>query len=165
MAKQHEAMIQTEVMKGLMISEQARPVMFKEWGEIYLALEAVKRLRSYKERQHALTLQLIPFLGSQAITDITTDDVEAYRGQRRKRNGQPVKLGTINNDHIILKHCLNIARRKGLLMTNPASLVPIPCAHNERDRVLSVEEWRRLHDAASSHLKPILQTAYHLGRD
>jgi integrase len=63
-----------------------------------------------------------------------------------------------------LKHCLNVARRKGLLTVNPASLVPIPSANNERDRVLSAEEWQRLYEAASSHLKPILQTAYHLGQ-
>ena len=31
-AKQHEAMIQTELMKGLVISDQARPVTFKEWA-------------------------------------------------------------------------------------------------------------------------------------
>ena len=163
-AKQHEAMIQTELMKGLVISDQARPVTFKEWGETYLGLEEVKRLRSYKERQHALTLQLIPFFGSKAITEITAEDVEAYRGQRKKRNGNLVKLGTINNDHIILKHCLNIARRKRLLTINPASLVPIPCAHNERDRILSADEWQRLYNAAAPHLKPMLLTAYHLGQ-
>ena len=110
-AKQHEAMIQTELMKGLVISDQARPVMFKEWGETYLALEEVKRLRSYKERKHTVTLQLIPFFGRKAISEITAEDVETFRRQRKKRNGKPVKLGTINNDHIILKHCLNIARR------------------------------------------------------
>src|SRR5262249_48557278 len=124
----------------------------------------VKRLRSYKERHHAVTLQLIPFFGNKALTDITANDVEAFRGQRKRRNGQAVKLGTLNNDHIILKHCLNIARRKGLLTTNPASLVPIPCAHNERDRILSTDEWERLYDAAASHLKPLLLTAYHLGQ-
>ena len=75
-----------------------------------------------------------------------------------------MSLQTINNDHIILKHCLNVARRKRLLTVNPASLVPIPCANNERDRVLSAEEWQRLYEAASAHLKPILQTAYHLGQ-
>lgn len=163
-AKQHEAIIQTELMKGLLISDQARPVTFKEWGETYLGLEEVKRLRSYKERQHALTLQLIPFFGSKAITDITAEDVEAYRGQRKKRNGNLVKLGTINNDHIILKHCLNIAKRKRLLTINPASLVPIPCAHNERDRILSADEWQSLYEAAAPHLKPMLLTAYHLGQ-
>lgn len=86
------------------------------------------------------------------------------RAQRKKYNGQACSLQTINNDHIILKHCLNVARRKRLLTTNPATLVPIPNANNERDRVLTAEEWQRLYEVAPPHLKPILLTAYHLGQ-
>ena len=56
-AKQQEALIKTELMKGLVISDQARPVTFKEWGEAYLGLEEVKRLRSYKDRKQTVTLQ------------------------------------------------------------------------------------------------------------
>ena len=51
-----------------------------------------------------------------------------------------------------------------MLTINPASLVPIPCAHNERDRILSADEWQRLYDASAPHLKPMLLTAYHLGQ-
>jgi integrase len=59
---------------------------------------------------------------------------------------------------------LNVARRKRLITINPATLVPIPCANNERDRVLTTDEWTRLYDGAASHIKPILLTAYHLGQ-
>ena len=164
LAKQQEALIKTELMKGIVRSDQARSLTFKEWGEAYLELEEVKRLRSRKDRVNVVRLQLIPFFGRKDLTAITPDDVEVYRAQRKKRNGQAASLQTINNDHIILKHCLNVARRKRLLTVNPASLVPIPCANNERDRVLTAEEWQRLYEAASSHLKPILQTGYHLGQ-
>ncbi len=163
-AKQQEALIKTDLMKGLVRSDHAKPLTFKVWGEAYLKLEEVKRLRSYKDRINVVRLQLIPFFGRKALSDITTEDVEAYRSQRRKRNGQVASLQTINNDHIILKHSLNVARRKRLLAVNPAALVPIPSANNERDRVLTVEEWQRLYEAASPHLKPILMTAYHLGQ-
>ena len=73
-------------------------------------------------------------------------------------------MQTINNDHIILKHSLNVARRKRFLAVNPAALVRIPSANNERDRVLTVEEWQRLYKAAAPHLRPILMMAYHLGQ-
>jgi integrase len=164
LAKQQEALIKTELMKGIVRSDQARSLKFKQWGETYLELEEVKRLRSRKDRVNVVRLQLIPFFGRKDLTAISAEDVEVYRAQRKKRNGQAASLQTINNDHIILKHCLNVARRKGLLTVNPASLVPIPCANNERDRVLSAEEWQRLYEAVSSHLKPILLTAYHLGQ-
>lgn len=163
-AKQQEALIKTDLMKGLLKSDHDKPLTFQEWGERYLELEEIQRLRSRKDRVHVMRLQLIPFFGKKHLTAITPEDVEAYRAQRTKRNGQAVSMQTINNDHIILKHCLNVARRKRLLTTNPATLVPIPCAHNERDRVLTAEEWERLYDAAATHLKPILLTAYHLGQ-
>lgn len=49
------------------------------------------------------------------------------------------------------------------MVTNPATAVPLPNPHNERDRVLSEEEWNRLYAAAKPHLKPVLLLAYHLG--
>src|SRR5262249_33503336 len=66
--------------------------------------------------------------------------------------------------HSILKHCLNLAIPRGLIGANPASVVPLPDPHNERDRVLSEEEWTRLYDAAKPHLKSVLLLAYHLGQ-
>jgi integrase len=163
-ARQQEALIKTELMKGLIPSSQAQPVLFKDWGLRYLELEEVKRLRSYRDRQRIVRQQLIPFFGSTLLQEITPGQVEAYRAQRRKEDGKVPTLLTVNNDHIALKHCLNVAVRRGLLLTNPACKVPLPEAHNERDRVLSDSEWNALYDAAASHLKPILLLAYHLGQ-
>lgn len=164
LAKQQEALIKTDLMKGMVRSDHDRPMTFAEWGATYLELEEIQRLRSRKDRVNVVRLQLIPFFGKKHLTAITPEDVEAYRAQRKKWNGQAVRLQTINNDHIILKHCLNVARRKRLLTTNPATLVPIPYANNERDRVLTAAEWEILYEVAASHLKPILLTAYHLGQ-
>ena len=49
-AKQHEALIKTDLMKGTIKSSHVRAVTFKEWGETYLDLEELKRLRSYRDR-------------------------------------------------------------------------------------------------------------------
>ena len=163
-AKQQEAIIKTDLMKGIVKSDHDKPLTFAEWAETYLELEEIQRLRSRKDRVNVVRLQLIPFFGKKHLAAITPEDVEAYRGQRRKYNGELPQLQTVNNDHIILKHCLNVARRKRLLTMNPATLVPIPSANNERDRILTAEEWQRLYEAASPHLKPILLTAYHLGQ-
>ncbi len=163
-AKQQEALIKTDLMKGVVKSAQVQPLTFKEWGELYLNLEDVKRLRSYKDRVEIVRNQLIPYFGSMVLTEIKPIDVEGFRAQRRKRDGTAPCLQTINNDHIVLKHCLNIAIRRGLMVTNPASAVPLPDPHNERDRVLSPEEWERLYAAAKPHLKPVLLLAYQLGQ-
>jgi integrase len=164
MAKHQEALIKTDLMKGVVKSAQVQMVTFKEWAEIYLNLEDVKRLRSYKDRVEIVRHQLIPFFGSMVLTEIKPVDVETFRAQRKKRDGSTPCLQTINNDHIVLKHCLNIAIRRGLIVTNPASAVPLPDPHNERDRVLSQAEWVRLYEVAKGHLKPVLLLAYQLGQ-
>jgi integrase len=163
-AKQQEAIIKTDLMKGIVESPQVKSISFKEWGEMYLNLEEVKRLRSYKDRIEIMRNQLIPFFGTSLLAEIKPVDVETYRGQRRKRDGSAPCLQTVNNDHIVFKHTLNVAIRRGLMVTNPASAVPLPNPHNERDRILSDDEWARLYEAAKPHLKPVLLLAYQLGQ-
>ncbi|HWG96940.1 MAG TPA: site-specific integrase, partial [Nitrospira sp.] len=41
---------------------------------------------------------------------------------------------------------------------------PLPDPENARDRVLTEEEWSKLHQVAKPHLKPVLQLAYQLGQ-
>jgi hypothetical protein len=123
-AKQQEALIKTDLMKGIIKSSQDKVILFKEWGEKYLNLEEVKRLRSYEDRVEIVTYQLIPFFGEKILTEIKPVDVEEFRVQRRRRDGGMPSLQTINNDHSVLKHCLNVAIRRGLMGSNPASAVP-----------------------------------------
>jgi integrase len=163
-AKQQEALIKTELMKGRITSDQNRPMLFKQWALDYIELESVKRLKSYRDRARIITQQLIPFFGSTLLNEIRPRDIERYRADRLKEDGSLPAVQTVNNDHIVLKHCLNTALRQGLLVSNPATKVPVPNPHNERDRVLSEYEWTRLYEAAAWHLRPILLLAYHLGQ-
>jgi len=60
---------------------------------------------------------------------------------------------------------LNIARgpQFSLIKDNPAAHVPKPNPQNERDRITSGEEWKRLLGAAAPHLQRILIVLYSLG--
>ncbi len=163
-AKQQETLIKTDLMKGIVKSDKAvKCPTFAEWGETYLSLEEVKALSTYQDRVESVRLQLIPFFGKKSLVDITPADVEAFRAQRKLRNGKAPTAATVNADHAFLKHILSVAERRGLVTTNIAKKVPIPDANNERDRVLTEEEWKRLYEAAPPHLKPILLLAYHVG--
>lgn len=162
-AKQQEAIIQTDLMKGKFKSEKIKPMTFSEWGKKYLALEEVKNLRSYRDRVTAIQGQLIPFFGNKPLDEITAADVEAFRMARKLPNGKFPSLSTVNYDHAMLKHCLSLAERRGLISINVAKKVTLPTPDNERDRILSSEEWERLYNAAADHLKPILLVAYQLG--
>ena len=136
---------------------------FQEWAQEYLGLEEIKRLASYKDRCQTVRLQLVPFFGRKRLPDITPADVEAYRAARRLRSGGMPTIGTVNNDHIMLKHIYSVAERRGLVQLNPAKRIPLPDPHNERDRILSHDEWDRLYQASPVHLKPVLLLAYRLG--
>jgi len=162
-AKQQEALIKSELMKGTVKSERVTHVLFSEWALRYLGLEEVKTLSTFQDRYESVHYQLIPFFGSKLLGDITPANVEAFRAQRRLRDGGVPSLATVNADHAILKHILSVAERRGLVASNAAKRVPMPDPKNERDRVLSSEEWTRLYDAAADHLKAILLVAYHLG--
>ena len=164
-AREMESAIKTRLLLGQERTEQAKPVLFKEWAKTYLDLEEVKTLRSpIIDRENIMERHLIPFFGGKILSEIRPADVEAYRGRRKKRDGNPASMQTVNNDHTALKHCLNVAMRRGLLQNNPASRVPMPNPQNERDRVLTDEEWDKLYDAAKPHLRPVLLTAYQLGQ-
>lgn len=108
--------------------------------------------------------QLVPFFGEMIVTEIKPADVEAYRAQRKKRDGSKASIQTVNNDHVVLKHALNVPMRRGLLQSNSAGRVPMPDPQNARDRVLTEEEWSKLYHAAKPHLRPLLLTAYQLGQ-
>ena len=163
-AREMEATIKTRLLLGHEKTEQAKPILFKEWATAYLQLESVKTLRSYQDRVEIMERQLIPFFGTKVLTEIRPQDVETFRAQRKKKDGTKPSIQTVNNDHIVLKHCLNVAIRRGLLQVNPATRVPLPDPQNERDRVLTEEEWSNLYQVAKPHLRPVLLTAYQLGQ-
>jgi len=163
-ARDMEAAIKTNLLLGKIVTEEARPMLFCEWAKQYLNLEEVKGLRTYRDRVERVMGQLVPFFGRKIVSEIKPQDIEIYRAKRVRKDGEPASLQTVNNDHTALKHCLNVAVRRGLLQSNPAAKVPMPNPQNERDRVLSEEEWARLYQASKPHLRPILLLAYQLGQ-
>ncbi|MCH7615837.1 MAG: site-specific integrase [Nitrospinae bacterium] len=160
-AKQQEAIIKTDLMKGKMVSErvQSLAMTFAQWAKEYVEIEEVKCLRSYRERCQRITVVLVPFFGKTLLQDITAKDVEAFRQERGKGRA----VATVNVDHNILKHMLKHAMKRDLIMRNVASLVTAPKPKNARNRVLEPDEWDRLYGAAPEWFKVVLLTGYHTG--
>jgi len=129
----------------------------------YLDLPEVKDLRSYANHLETVNCRLVPFFGDQLLTDLKVEDVEAYRASRTRKDVRPAALSTINWDHAVLKALLNKAIKRDYLAVNPASKVSLPNPKNERDRILTDDEWTRLYNAAGKHLRPVLLSAYRLG--
>jgi integrase len=76
---------------------------------------------------------------------------------------------TVNRELMCLKRMCNVAR-KGLIalkggapIDNPLASVSLEREHNERDRVLTADEFQRVYEAAPQWLKPMVLMAYHAG--
>jgi integrase len=62
-----------------------------------------------------------------------------------------------------MKVIFNRAVKNGKAEKNPSQGIKLLKENNERDRILTPEEYGRLLIHASAHLKPIIRLAYHSG--
>jgi integrase len=141
--------------------------LFKDLAAWYLDLPEVKVKRSYDRDQLTMN-KLIPFFGDRLLKDITPAQVEAYRQKRLSEpSGRtPTTLtapATVNREIACFKTIFSKAMKNGKAERNPAQGIKLLKEHNERDRVLSHEEYTRLLAHCSTHLRPIVKVAYHTG--
>ena len=137
---------------------------FKQLAAWYLSLPEVKAKRSYDRDLLSLD-RLIPFSGDKIIREITPAMVEAYRQERlntpsgRTPNTMTAPA-TVNRELACLKTIFNKAIANGKAERNPAGKIKLLKENNERNRILSPEEYERLLAACPAHVKPIVKVAY-----
>ncbi|MCZ6800494.1 MAG: tyrosine-type recombinase/integrase, partial [Nitrospirae bacterium] len=166
-AKQQEAMIKTDLMKGGIKGEKGRqPITFKGLAEFYLARPEVKRHATYKWKDSTIRTHFVPVFQSTHLQDITPLMIEAFRESRRQdqgKQGTTLKVATINRNLALLKNMFGFAVREGWLERNPVSLVKFERENNVRDRVLDPGEFDRLQAHSAPHLQAINLMAYQTG--
>jgi integrase len=140
---------------------------FKDLAAWYLELPEVKAKRSYVRDCQSMK-NLLPFFGDRLLKKITPASVEAYRQLRLGQSSGRASHGTtrpatINRELACFKTIFNKAVKNGKAERNPAQGVKLLKENNERDRVLSLEEYSRLLTHSPTHLKPIIRLAYHTG--
>jgi integrase len=138
---------------------------FKDLARWYLDLSEVKAKRSYaKDQMHCQ--RLIAQFGDRLLKDITPALVESYKQKRLSENshrGKPTRPATVNREITTFKTVFNKAMKNGRAERNPAQGVKQLKENNERDRILSPEEYARLLTHCPTHLKPIIKLAYLTG--
>jgi integrase len=142
-----------------------RNVRFDQLVEWYLDLPEVKAKRSY-DRDVMSTKKLKAFFGTRLVREITPALVEAYRQdslKQKNHKGQPNRPATVNREVACLKTIFSKAVKNGKVEQNPCLAVRLLKEDNLRTRLLSPEEFEKLHDCATDYLKPILVTAYYTG--
>jgi integrase len=141
--------------------------LFRTLADWYLELPEVKAKRSYDRDCRSLKL-LLPFFGDLLLKDIIPAQVEAYK---QKRLAEPsgrtpqylTKPATVNRELACLKTIFNKAVMNGKAEKNPVQRIKLLKENNERDRILSREEYDRLCLFSPTYLKPIVKVAYQTG--
>ncbi len=166
-AKQQEAMIKTDLMKGMIKSDQVQgAITFKKLSEQYLSTHVVKNQATYKWKISTIQKKLVPFLGNKIVSSITLSMIENFRELRRQDHGYlgtNLKPATINRNLALLKNIFNFAVRQGWIEKNPVTYVKFDKENNVRDRVLEPDEFDRLQYHSAPHLLAINLLAYQTG--
>jgi integrase len=139
--------------------------LFKDLAAWYLELPEVKAKRSYDRDCWAIKNLLPPF-GDRLLKDITPAMVEAYKQKRlAEPSGRtPTKStapATVNREMAVFTTIFKKAIKNGKAEKNPAQGVKLLKENNERDRLLSPEEYMLLLAHCPEHVKPIVKVAYH----
>ena len=109
---------------------------------------------------------ILESFGGKFVSDIDRRDVESFQAVRRatlRKDGLPRANSTCNREVEAIRRLLNKAIEWGMLERNPASrLKPLPEPQG-RTRFLSLDEAKRLLEASSRHLRPIIVCALETG--
>lgn len=137
-------------------------IRFEQLAKHYLSLPEVKAKKSFI-RDERSARKLEDFFRTKLIASITPSLIGEYQSQRlaeKSYRGGNTKPATINREIACLKTMFNKAIRDGKLEKNPMRGVKLLQENNERDRVLSPEEWEKYKSHCSPWYLPIAMTAY-----
>lgn len=168
-AKQQEALIKTDLMKGLIKSNQTQAIItFKMLSDAYLELPRVIDQANYAHKKMWIEQRFIPLFGAnKPISDITPETIESYYQKRRKE----ASLATANRELAAIKHIFSwacgTARKLPLghpyLEKNPARSIWKETEDNARDEILDPSQFERLQLHSAEYLRPINLIAYATG--
>jgi len=136
----------------------------------YLELESVKAKRTYRDiRRRALKLKKV--FGYVGATVITAADIENYMHKRMKDkamkhnadSGTTISPASVNREISVMRRIYNLAIKNDLVEKNPVFKVDFLMEMNERDRVLSQDEYESLVRALPEYAADVVITAYSTG--
>jgi len=136
---------------------------FKELSSWYLSLEDVKRKKSFRGDRRSVG-KLNEFFGTRLLRHITPSVISEYqtiRMNEKSYRGEGTTPATVNREIACLKAMFNKAIRDEKLEKNPTRGVKFLRENNQRERVLSPEEWGRYKAKCLLWYLPIATTAYY----
>ncbi len=132
-------------------------IKFETLAAEYLKFSKINK-RSWRKDQVSIE-NLKALFGGRYLSEITPLKIEHYKAKRKDQ----VTPASVNRELACLKHMFTKAIEWGMTSENPARKVKLFRENNARLRYLTPEEAKRLIDAATPHLKPILIVALNTG--
>jgi integrase len=136
--------------------------VFKELSNWYLSLEEVKRKKSFIRDKRSVS-KLNDFFATKPLKQMTPSLVGEYQSKRlseKSYRAEATKPATVNREISCLKTMFSKAIQNNKLERNPIKGVKLLKENNERERVLSAEEWEAYKANCPSWYLPIAVTAY-----
>jgi integrase len=147
-----------DIVKGRFeLKREAKDCRFEEFAVVYAKhLKATRR--GWRKELSKLKV-LVRHFGSRMLGDVTTYDVECFKAERKKT----MAGATVNRDLALLKTMYNKAAQwKFFRGENPVRGVGF-FAEQQKERILSDEEARRLVESSTKSLKPVVIVALNTG--
>jgi len=154
---------------ALGLAPKVKRVPFKEFADSFLHNYVEARGLASKRSIECYLEKLMAFFGSTPLDEITTDNIGQLITFLRKRSKKSRRKGEATNSTV--NRCLAILRKTlryavscrclekqylpefSMLQENPS-----------RNRILTLDEEKRLLAACAPHLRPLITTAIHSGR-
>ena len=154
--------------------KKAPEVLFEDHAKEFLELYSKQNKRSWARDETSLD-HLKEFFKGWYLSEITAESIEKYKAKRKadpvrlnaeKKPGADPKLvspSTINRELACLKTCLGKAMEWEKLDRNPAAKIKKFREPNAKERILTIDEMKRLLAKASDELQPALIIALNTG--
>jgi integrase len=144
--------------RGLKRPGNGEPIPFGDFAKEFLELYAKQNKKSWTRDETSLN-SLLPFLKGETLQSIGPEKVERYKAKRRAE----VEPSTVNREIACLKTIFNKAVEWGKIEKNPLQLVKKFKEASGRERILNIEEARRLIECASPSIRLVLIVALNTG--
>ena len=152
-----------DIMKRADIGETLQCVSIKDHFDGWLAGKCGRKAVRTGERYKTAVTEFLATLGKRAskpLTSLTAADVEKFLNHRTAKKLAPA---TLILDVKIIGGALNVARRQGLIPTNPAEAVELPEAEGMERGTFTPAEVKLLVDTAAGEWKTLIMLAYFTG--
>ncbi|MBN1106584.1 MAG: site-specific integrase [Deltaproteobacteria bacterium] len=144
------------ILENRFLAPQRPKTTFNEAAQSFLEYSRSRKKSSLRDGQ--LVAHLSAFFGDRPLESLTLNMVESYVGQRRRQR-EGIKDATLNREIACLKTIVNRAVLNRQIDRNPIEGVQL-FKETPRTRTLSPDEYQRLLDNCSVHLKPMVRLAY-----